>query len=291
MKKLWCFALVSVVLSCNNDDDDVNVNLLDSSGMATVLFTGDVAVDGCGWVLDIDDDDYKPINLPQAYQFDGMYIISEFNELDRREPCGLNPAGLQQVQIRELPGQDAVEIYWDQSYCSDPWETGAETDLATAKAIADYLAEEKIKAYSIKFVNYPLNEEFCLACFCKSGTRIFITIDADDLDKATDLDFNMNYCTETDPLENIAWLKELKETFEQSTQAANTQITQYHYQQECVFLVDDCYQCPDALQVVYNYDQEKICEFGGTDGRNTCPDFEEEATGALRLWDGAESND
>ena len=287
MKKIWCFALASVVFSCG-DDDDVNTSPLDSSGLATVRFTGDVAVDGCGWTLEIDSTTFKPINLPGTYEFDGLYVVSDFNVLDQREPCGLNPDGPRQMQIQDLAGDNAVQVYWDQTYCSDPWEAGAQVDLATAKKIADYLVENDIEVFNIKFVDYPLDEQFCLACFCESGVRIFITIAGNDLEKATNLGFNPNYCTETDPLENIEWLKELKDTFEKSDQAAGTMITQYHYQEECVFLVDDCYQCPDALQIVYNYEQEKICEFGGIEGRNTCPDFEENASGALMLWEDVE---
>lgn len=284
MKKILLLALVPMAFSCN--DDDLDFRELTSSGIATVWFSGEVTVDGCGWVVDIDSTDYKPINLPKTYEREGLFIVSGFDRLDEPAACGLDPENPEQVRIRNLPDNNAVEIYWDQTYCSDPWnkDGGSITDAETATQLVDYLAGKGVGVYSIRMVEYPYAVEFCLACHCKTGRRIIINIHQNDLQKAIDLGFGTNVCTTEDPLKNIPWLKELKETFEQSSQAAGTRIVQYEYEGECVFLVDDCYGCADALQVVYNFDQEKICEFGGIDGRNTCPDFMEKATGKIILW-------
>ena len=40
----------------------------------------------------------------------------------------------------------------------------------------------------------------------------------------------------------------------------------------------------DGLVLVYNCSGEVICEFGGIDGRNTCADFETEATNPVVLF-------
>jgi hypothetical protein len=65
--------------------------------------------------------------------------------------------------------------------------------------------------------------------------------------------------------------------------AEGAKIIQYTYKGESVFLVNLCKQCPDGLTTVYNCNEEAICEFGGIDGRNTCPDFSQAVEGEV-IW-------
>ena len=91
-------------------------------------------------------------------------------------------------------------------------------------------------------------------------------------------------CTIENPLETIQWLKEIRDGFDMQANPLPKKITQYFYQGECVFLVDGCVGCADNLTILYNEDQDVICEFGGIAGVNTCPDFETEATGESILY-------
>ena len=286
MKKiLLLYVLALVAFSC--DDDDAGSAKLTRSTLAMVQYSGAIAADGCGWLLAIDSGTYKPTNLPEIYENDGLFIVSTFNILSEREACGLNQNGPQRVNIQKLPNDNTVEVFWDQTQCADPWNTdkGIGSDKGTAEALADYLAERNINVFSISFVDYAARKAFCAACSCHTGKRIYVRIFADDLDKATELGFTASACTTRDPMENVSWLKELQGQLLASAQPAGTRITQYQYNEECVFLVDLCYQCEDGLQTVYNYQKEKICEFGGITGINTCPDFFEQATGELVIWD------
>lgn len=97
---------------------------------------------------------------------------------------------------------------------------------------------------------------------------------------------NANYqvCNVENPLEELQWLKDIKQTIQLSMGPAGTQIIQYFYNGEPVFWVDMCYMCADGLIRVYNCDGEVICEFGGIDGRNTCIDFDTEATDSTMLF-------
>jgi hypothetical protein len=52
-----------------------------------------------------------------------------------------------------------------------------------------------------------------------------------------------------------------------------------------VFWVDDCFNCPDARIEIYSCNGEIICERGGIDGRDTCPDFRTEASDSTMLFD------
>lgn len=95
---------------------------------------------------------------------------------------------------------------------------------------------------------------------------------------------NDQACNVDNPLEDLPWLKEMKLTIQLRMSPAGAQIIQYTYQGDYVFWVDLCYQCADGLIEVYNCTGEVICEFGGIDGRNTCPDFETEATDSTMLF-------
>ena len=96
---------------------------------------------------------------------------------------------------------------------------------------------------------------------------------------------DLTTCGTNNPLEDIAWLKELKEGVEMSASPAKAIFIQYTYNDKTVFSIDTCADCTDNLIKVYNCDKEVICEFGGIEGLNTCPDFEQKATNKLILWE------
>lgn len=88
------------------------------------------------------------------------------------------------------------------------------------------------------------------------------------------------------PTENISWIKEYIEETKKSPFPTKAMIVQYTYNNEIVYLVDGCYQCPDAMSTVYNTKKEVLCTFGGmvAETNNTCPDFEEKATNKKTIW-------
>lgn len=105
-------------------------------------------------------------------------------------------------------------------------------------------------------------------------------LDLADIDNTTS-----SYCETADPLKDLIWLKQIKSNFEQSTSAPKKKIIQYIYNNQRVFLIDSCVDCADNLITVYNCNGTKICEFGGIQGLNTCPDFDENATNKIILWE------
>lgn len=101
-------------------------------------------------------------------------------------------------------------------------------------------------------------------------------------DKSQDLS---KTCSYNDPLEDVEWLKETVQDLRKLSDSPGAEIIQYVYQDQCVFMIDDCFNCSDKLIRVYDYDQNLICEFGGIAGLNTCPDFEKEATDRQVLFE------
>lgn len=94
-----------------------------------------------------------------------------------------------------------------------------------------------------------------------------------------------NACDTDDPLNDTPWLKDLKEQFDKDMSPTRQIIIQYSYNGETVFYVDYCNLCSDALITVYDCEKNVVCEFGGTAGKNTCPDFTEKTTDKKILYD------
>ncbi|CAM1374216.1 conserved hypothetical protein [Tenacibaculum litopenaei] len=93
-----------------------------------------------------------------------------------------------------------------------------------------------------------------------------------------------NTCNASDPITQLPWLQSIKTSLEQSTTAGQKEIIQYFYKNQTVYLVNPCKGCADNLITVYNCTGEKVCEFGGVAGLNTCPDFETTKTNEIILW-------
>lgn len=62
-------------------------------------------------------------------------------------------------------------------------------------------------------------------------------------------------------------------------------IAQYYYKGQTVILIDDCSNCSDAMQEVYDCNGNVLCQFGGIAGLNTCPDFESKARFVRTLFE------
>jgi hypothetical protein len=124
---------------------------------------------------------------------------------------------------------------------------------------------------------------------CSFGGFAGINTCPDFHSQATDstviLDTRNFVCKVENPIEDLQWLKDIRLVFEQRMIMAGAQIIQYTFQEEYVFWIDDCYNCPDALIQIYNCEGAVICEIGGIDGRDTCPDFLAEATDSIMLFD------
>lgn len=93
-----------------------------------------------------------------------------------------------------------------------------------------------------------------------------------------------NYCGTQNPLEDLPWLNEIKTNMEMTSIAVGGQIIAWQYKGEAVFWVDDCYTCEDKLIIIYNCSGEKVCEFGGIGGWDTCGDFQDNASDSTMLF-------
>jgi hypothetical protein len=72
--------------------------IMEKSGL--VKNYGNPAVDGCGWVVEIDKIDYSPENLPAEFQKDSLDVHLKFQLLDEIANCGFSKNAYDKIKIR-----------------------------------------------------------------------------------------------------------------------------------------------------------------------------------------------
>lgn len=72
----------------------------DVSGM--ILYMGDPAVDGCGWLIKIDTMLYSPITLGSSFQKDSLKVILDYELLNSTWNCGWRIPGYFQINIKNI---------------------------------------------------------------------------------------------------------------------------------------------------------------------------------------------
>jgi hypothetical protein len=89
-----CISLLGI--ECKKEEPDVQ----GADGL--VLYYGDPAVDGCGWIIKINNTEYAPVNLDSEFQNDSTNVVLEFNLLDSKWHCGWREPGYQQIEITKI---------------------------------------------------------------------------------------------------------------------------------------------------------------------------------------------
>lgn len=70
---------------------------------ATVINTGDISANGCGFVLKMDDlSEQKPINLPTAFTYDGLKVKVKYHTVNSPVSCNTAANGMQSMPTVEV---------------------------------------------------------------------------------------------------------------------------------------------------------------------------------------------
>jgi len=90
-------------------------------------------------------------------------------------------------------------------------------------------------------------------------------------------------CLNNSPLMELEWLKNIVSEIQSQNNKAT--IYQCVYNNSHGFIVDLCVQCPDAMTYLYDCNGNVICEFGGYLGANSCPDFDENISDKVLIFE------
>lgn len=78
--------LICMSVSCKKTDEVTAKDI-----PATIIYSGDIAADGCGFLVKIDTSgtNYHADNLPKAYQKDNLQVIINYHDLTTKFHCGM----------------------------------------------------------------------------------------------------------------------------------------------------------------------------------------------------------
>lgn len=83
---------------------------------------------------------------------------------------------------------DTTRIYYDETFCADPWGQSSVADDDKKKNIEKYLKGKSIKIFKVEILN-DRTPDLCKSCGCKSGKRISCKVKKSDLNKAINVGF------------------------------------------------------------------------------------------------------
>jgi len=67
-----------------------------------ILWTGDVAVDGCGWLIESSAQIFHPLNLTTEFQQDSLRVLVDLRYANETFTCGLTPSAYPSVEIKNI---------------------------------------------------------------------------------------------------------------------------------------------------------------------------------------------
>ena len=100
MKRIVFLALIAImaISSCAKE----GIIEEERFGNAIIRDFGDIAVDGCGWVVDVSSEIYKPQNLPAEFEIDSLEVQIEFDTLASKARCGFVMEAFFEIHIIEI---------------------------------------------------------------------------------------------------------------------------------------------------------------------------------------------
>lgn len=97
MKKfLYSFAILGTLVLASCGKDELRT--------ATVIETGDITFEGCGYLLQLEEDGQliKPSHLPGAYQHPGIKVEINYNHTGIVDTCEYSPKLFDLVNLNEI---------------------------------------------------------------------------------------------------------------------------------------------------------------------------------------------
>jgi len=88
---------------------------------------------------------------------------------------------------KENDDPDAILTCYDETECNNPWHR-TPYDTKTISNVKEYLRSKNINVLDIQITKDGIND-FCRACWCRTGRRIKVKIKSWDLEKIIEENF------------------------------------------------------------------------------------------------------
>ena len=90
-----------IITACSKDKcNEPHEDRLEAT--ATVINSGSPALDGCGWLIRIDNKDYSPDNLPENFQFNNIQVKIVYTISDAQYNCGFGGSGINYIHLYDI---------------------------------------------------------------------------------------------------------------------------------------------------------------------------------------------
>jgi len=95
MKRFTLLILICVLTlsACKKEDKLVYAIIRDG---------GDPAADGCGWLIEMSYETFKPKNLSDEFKVNGMEVEIKYDKLDGMADCGLSQDAFHEISLKEI---------------------------------------------------------------------------------------------------------------------------------------------------------------------------------------------
>ncbi len=94
-------------ISCKKENNSHTKTKTPGVGNAMIINTGDIAADGCGWLVKIDSKYYHADNLPEQFQKDSLNVNIDYSSSTSKFQCSTNPNNL--IPVIYLNSIDTVK--------------------------------------------------------------------------------------------------------------------------------------------------------------------------------------
>lgn len=91
---IYLMLLSTIVWGCKKENNSTTKIKTHGVGNAMIVNTGDIAADGCGWLVKIDSNYYHADNLPDQYQKNNLNVNIDYNSSTSKFQCSTNPNNL-----------------------------------------------------------------------------------------------------------------------------------------------------------------------------------------------------
>lgn len=103
---IFILSIGACALSCESHSTLNNIAPEGQSEVsAIVVYGGDPAVDGCGWLIQHGENLYSPVNLASDFKGDSLKVVLSYKVLESTWNCGWREPGYKQIEVLKIKKQ------------------------------------------------------------------------------------------------------------------------------------------------------------------------------------------
>lgn len=90
------------LIGCDSQSPPVEIPEGQRDVSALVFYEGNPGVDGCGWLIQHDQDSYSPVNSDSVFKIDSLKVVLSYKILESTWNCGWRLPGYKEIEIFEI---------------------------------------------------------------------------------------------------------------------------------------------------------------------------------------------